>query len=155
MLKLPVWGGEQSEEGEMTLQFHTLRLTQTARWLVRLYHFRIGKQLSNRKKGPFRKGSSNLYWDVCSQAIFAKSLEGSHKESVINDKYGLKVNNRNVGLQKASRKSHRPGRVPSSHKYKGRMLAWVPRAKKQDVLRDDTEAKEAKLQLKRPPTLVI
>lgn len=81
---------------------------------------------------------------------------------MINDKHGLKVNNRNVEFWKASGKCHSLGRVPSSHKCKERMLTWVPRANRpRDTLRNDTEARQANCrmpvpQLKmRAPTLVI
>lgn len=65
------------------------------------------------------------------------------RESRIKDKHCLKANN---GVLKASRKSHRPGQVTNSHKCKGRMLTWVPRANRpRDVLREHTEDWQAKL----------
>lgn len=60
-----------------------------------------------------------------------KALKFFYKESI--NKHGLKLNNRNVGFWKASRKSHRPRRVPRSHECKKRILAWVPRAKKAEM----------------------
>lgn len=70
---------------------------------------------------------------------------------------GLKVNNSNVGSRKASRKSHRQGRVyPALMSAREGCLHGFPDQKKhRDVLRDDTENRQAKVQLKRPPILVI
>ena len=56
------------------------------------------------------------------------------------------MNKGTVGIWKASRKSHRPGRAFSPLKYKGRMLR-VPRANRPgDVLREDPEDRPPKLQ---------
>lgn len=62
MLKLTVWGQKHSEEGEIThITASYIKADTDSRVIhVRLHHFRRGKQLSNRKKGPFRKGSYPL-----------------------------------------------------------------------------------------------